>query len=111
MDTPSVFVESPILTGRVIAELYQNKDNILAELGGKISVTAELAKKFGIVDPISKITPPSIRSIKFLLPSIVLGKMNIKDKETKEKIEKILISLSPDILIPMKLMEGGTPNQ
>jgi hypothetical protein len=88
-----------------------------------ILFTAELAKKFSIADPISKITPqyhclgvpPSINFIGINISSdndinqlflylIVLGQI-------KEKIEKI--SLSPDLLIPMKLMEGGTrtPNQ
>ena len=111
LDTPAIFVESPQLTGKVISQMYLNNDHILEDIAGKVSITAELAKKYNIKDPISNITPPSIRSIKFLLPSIVLGKLKFENQKQREFIENLIIKLSPDILLPMKLMEGGAPNQ
>ncbi|KAJ1396684.1 hypothetical protein B484DRAFT_304517, partial [Ochromonadaceae sp. CCMP2298] len=61
--TPKCFVESPQLTGRAIAALYADP----AVPSGKVVVTAELARKYAILDPLTGITPPSIRSLKFLI--------------------------------------------
>jgi hypothetical protein len=83
LQTPTLFVESPTLSGRVIAALYNsNRDSKSNDKGidtskfdGKTAVVAEVAKAFGIVDPVSGVTPPSIRSLKFLIPSLVLSQV------------------------------------
>eukprot|EP01038_Epipyxis_sp_PR26KG_P004652 gene4652-6536_t len=125
--TPSIFIESPLLTGLVISKLYQNDDNNLEKLSGKVVVTAELAKSFQISDPKSNIIPPSIRSLKFLFPSLLLGNIkktifnnnnnnniinnNDNNNNIFEFLEKLIIFLSPDILLPMFVMQGGPPKQ
>ena len=100
------FVESPIFTGRVISSLYQNKDDYSSQLSGEYCVVAEYAKKFGIID-ISGTTPPSIRSLKFLIPSLLFANVKSLDSKTKE----LAISLTPDFLLPMSLMSGGPPSK
>lgn len=73
-------------------------------------MTAEVAKRYGIRDPVSQEIPPSIRSVKFLVPSLVLGSLSLSE-DSRRWIEPLLISLSPDILLPMSLMAQGTPQQ
>ena len=101
LGTPSDFIESPLLSGRVIASLY----NDINRKNGKVTVIAEAAKDYGIVDVNGKI-PPSIRSIRFLIPSLIYGKV-----ENPPMILKKLLDLVPDYLLPMSLMEGGPPPQ
>ena len=76
-------------------------------------MTAEVAKRYDIKDPISNYVPPSIRSLKFLIPSLILGSLKLSSAEkTKWKwLESWLISLLPDILLPMSLMAQGAPEQ
>ena len=69
-------------------------------------MVAEAAKELGVSD-INGNTPPSIRSLKFLLPSIILGKR--ENTEASKKWESWLYRLTPDVLLPMSLMAGGTP--
>lgn len=58
--------ETPIFTGRVIAELL--KEPNLIDLSGKLQIVAELAARYGIVDE-KGVRPASLRSLKFLLPA------------------------------------------
>lgn len=102
--TPMRFVESPLLSGRVVAELYKNRDGFRGQQAGKVCVTAEVAKRYGIVDPRTGEIPPSIRSLKFLIPSVLLGKMS---EEQARQLEDFLVKVSPDVLVPMQLM--GVP--
>jgi hypothetical protein len=81
----------------------------------QVAVVAEVAKRYGIRDPVSNEIPPSIRSVKFLLPSLVLGALpsddgNESGEGVKRKLlEDFLIALSPDVLLPMSVMAGGAP--
>mmetsp|Transcript_28634 Transcript_28634/g.39375 ORF Transcript_28634/g.39375 Transcript_28634/m.39375 type:complete len:168 (-) Transcript_28634:132-635(-) len=123
LELPQAFVESPQLSGKVIAALFEqgNDDGYLQEVAGKVCVTAEVAKKYSIVDPISLTIPPSIRSVKFLLPSLALGYMeNLRENDSsnlggkwynREKFERFLVGLAPDILLPMSIMAQGAPSQ
>ena len=91
----------------------------------KVCVTAEVAKKYSIVDPVSLTIPPSIRSLKFLIPSLALGYMeNRRENDSnnnlglkwnhwyqREKWEKFLIESVPDVLLPMSFMAEGAPSQ
>ena len=101
---PEPFVESPILTGRVIAAIYAKYNKEIKLKPGQICVVAELAKKLGVTDTKGTV-PPSIRSLKFLIPSLLLNKV----KNYPKQLEDFLISVSPDILLPMSIMEGGSP--
>jgi dehydrogenase/reductase SDR family member 1 len=102
LGTPSDFVESPRFTGRVIAALY-NEKNRQQKRNGKVTVIAEAAKELNVIDMNSSI-PPSIRSLKFLIPSLVYGKI-----ESRSALLKSVLNLVPDILLPMSFMEGGPP--
>lgn len=101
------FVESPQLTGLAIAALYSANDRYVNLQNGRICVTAEIAKRYNIKDPTTNITPPSIRSLKFLLPAVLLkGK---KPADVRQ-IEDFLVNYVPDALLPMSVMANGSPN-
>jgi dehydrogenase/reductase SDR family member 1 len=104
--TPSRFVESPYLSGEVIGALYAANDGYLDRISGQVAVSAELAKRYGIKDRISKLTPPSIRSLKYLIPALVLSK---RSREERKWLEDIICTLSPDILLPMSAMGSSPP--
>jgi dehydrogenase/reductase SDR family protein 1 len=104
LNTPKCFIESPELTGKAIAALYASDD--ASQNSGKVVVTAELAKKYSIVDPLSGITPPSIRSLKFLIPSVLLGKIA---PDIRDTWEERLIKWSPDVFLPMFVMAEPRP--
>lgn len=106
---PPEYVESPRLTGRVIAALYADTAK-RSERNGQVAVVAEVAREHKIVD-LSGSTPPSIRSLKFLLPAVILGKMGRerRDSDRGRLLQKWLQILAPDILLPMSVMAGGAP--
>ena len=60
---------------------------------------AELAQEYGFTDEFGK-QPPSIRSLKFLLPAYGM------DEETRKKTPSWLI---PDWKLPFFLMANGAP--
>lgn len=60
--------ESPLFVGRVIAALAAQPNTML--LSGKLQIAAELAKKYSVVDEKDN-QPASMRSLKFLLPSVL----------------------------------------
>eukprot|EP00607_Mallomonas_marina_P008743 CAMPEP_0182417230 /NCGR_PEP_ID=MMETSP1167-20130531/1662_1 /TAXON_ID=2988 /ORGANISM="Mallomonas Sp, Strain CCMP3275" /LENGTH=215 /DNA_ID=CAMNT_0024590639 /DNA_START=671 /DNA_END=1318 /DNA_ORIENTATION=+ len=104
---PKEFIETPLFTGRVIASFYDalDKKSVSSQTyNGKSIVVAELAKILGVVD-VSGCTPPSLRSVRFLLPSLLLNQFKIPPKQ----LENILIKITPDVLLPMSFMEGGPP--
>eukprot|EP01041_Mallomonas_annulata_P005391 gene5391-10780_t len=106
--TPNICIESPIFTGRVIAALYnglENKSLSTMKYNGKVSVVAELAKLLQVKD-INGNIPPSIRSLRFLLPSVVLNNF----EKVPVALEDFLMKFTPDILLPMALMAGGPPS-
>ena len=103
LGTPSEFIETPRLSGRVIASLFNDQER--SRRNGKVTVIAEAAKERGVTD-INGSIPPSIRSLKFLIPSLVYGK-----DDNPNPFIKTLLGLVPDVLLPMSLMEGGPPPQ
>ncbi len=62
--------ETPLLTGRVIASLLEQKNTI--SLTGKVQIVAELAQKYRIVDEDGK-RPVSLRSLRFIVPNAIPG--------------------------------------
>eukprot|EP01031_Cornospumella_fuschlensis_P039088 gene39088-47554_t len=104
--TPERFVESPQLSGEAIAALFSAGDGYLDKVSGKVVVTAEVAKKYGLKDRWTNHTPPSIRSLKYLIPALIFSKQS---PEVRRRYEDLVISLSPDILLPMSVMASPRP--
>lgn len=103
MYVPPQFVESPHLTGEVIASLFlENENQYLMKQNGNVVVTAEVAKYFGLKDRYSNVTPASIRSLRFLLPAMLLKNSN---SYIQESMGNLLSIVAPDILLPMSMMK------
>jgi NAD(P)-dependent dehydrogenase (short-subunit alcohol dehydrogenase family) len=80
--------ETPLLTGRVIAQLKSEAD--VMRRTGKVQIVAELARKYGIVGENGE-KPTSLRSLQFLLPFAFAGLRNYA-------------SFIPDIKVPWWLL-------
>lgn len=103
---PSSLIETPTFSGRVIAALYAADDSQKVLRSGEVHVGAEVAKMLGVNDVNGK-RAPSIRSLKFLIPALVLAKW----KDAGPDMESRLVDFSPDILLPMAFMADGAPDQ
>ncbi len=101
--------ETPRFTGRAIVavatdpflstESTASPSSQSAKKSGSFQVVAELAQDYGFTDENGK-QPPSIRSLKFLLPAYGM------DEETREKVPSWLI---PDLKLPFSIMANGAP--
>jgi dehydrogenase/reductase SDR family protein 1 len=89
--------ESPEFTGKAIVAVATDPDNMLKT--GMYQVVAELAQEYGFTDRHGRV-PPSIRSLRFLLPSYAF------DASTRDKIPSWLI---PDWKLPFWVMAQGAP--
>lgn len=89
--------ESPQFTGRAIVALATDQGNM--KKSGTYQVVAELASEYDFTD-ISGMRPPSIRSLRFLLPSYAF------DDATRGKVPNWLI---PDWKLPFWVMAQGRP--
>jgi len=101
---PRGCVETPRLSGRVLAALYLDED-LKARRTGDVCVVAELAKAMRVTD-VTGLTPPSIRSLKFLIPAVAIGRYG---KGMSEQTKRWLVENTPDILLPFSVMAGGSP--
>lgn len=88
-------VESPQFTGRAVVALCTDSPNM--KKSGSIQVVAELADEYDFTDIDGK-RPPSIRSLRFLLPNYAF------DAATRAKIPASWI---PDFKLPFWLMAQG----
>ena len=93
--------ETPRYTGRGVIAVATDQDDGTDSMAktGTFQVIAELAKEYGFTDENGR-QPPSIRSLKFLLPAYGL------DEETREKVPDWLI---PDWKLPFFIMAQGAP--
>ena len=89
--------ESPQLTGRAIVAVATDANNMVKT--GTVQVVAELAQEYGFVD-INGQQPPSIRSLRFLLPAYAM------DETMRQRIPTSWI---PDWKLPFWLMASGRP--
>lgn len=89
--------ETPGYTGKAIVAVATDEDNM--SKSGKYHVVAELAKDYGFKDENGK-QPPSIRSLRFLIPAYGL------DDNTRDKVP---LDLIPDWKIPFFIMANGKP--
>ncbi|CAN0010785.1 unnamed protein product, partial [Ectocarpus fasciculatus] len=92
-------METPFFTGRAVAALAADPD--ILKKTGKVQIVAELAKQYGFTD-VGGDTPPSIRSLRFLLPTYLFPKLLPEGT-------KIDTSSVPDWLLPMFIMANGKP--
>lgn len=89
--------ESPRFTGRAVVALALDPDNMAKS--GTCQVVAELADEYGFFDINGK-RPPSIRSLRFLLPTYGFN---------EEQREKIPSSWIPNWKLPFWVMAQGQP--
>lgn len=89
--------ESPEFTGRAIVAVATDTKNM--NKSGTTQVVAELAQAYKFTDTNGR-TPPSIRSLRFLLPAYGM------DEAMRSKVP---ISLIPDWKLPFWIMANGKP--
>jgi NAD(P)-dependent dehydrogenase (short-subunit alcohol dehydrogenase family) len=94
---PLVNAESPGYTGKAIVAVATDPENM--KKTGTFQVVAELAAEYKFTEEDGS-TPPSIRSLKFLLPAYGF------DEETRKKVDPNLI---PDWKLPFFIMANGEP--
>eukprot|EP00752_Nemacystus_decipiens_P004175 g3817.t1 len=92
-------METPFFTGRAVAALAA--DPTILTKTGKVQVVAELAKEYGFTD-VGGASPPSIRSLRFLLPTYLFPKILPKGVQVDT-------TSVPDWLLPMAVMANGKP--
>lgn len=97
--------ESPEFSGRAVAQLASLYKETLLERSGNVEVVAELATEFGFTD-IDGSQPPSIRSLKFLLPNFVFPQV---EAESGKPIPAWIKKNVPDILLPWSTFASGPP--
>jgi dehydrogenase/reductase SDR family protein 1 len=96
--------ETPQFAGRAVSILLAN-DAWRKERTGKVVVVAELAKELGFTDLDGRI-PPSIRSLKFILPNFVFPQI---EKESGSRLPSWITENVPDYLLPWSVFSGGPP--
>lgn len=89
--------ESPGYSGKAIVAVATDPDNM--KKTGTFQVVAELASEYNFTEEDGS-TPPSIRSLRFLLPAYGF------DEETRAKVDPNLI---PDWKLPFFIMANGEP--
>ena len=77
------------------------------ERSGNVEVVAELAKEFGFTEADGS-QPPSIRSLKYLLPNFVFPAIE-KDLEDGQEIPSWIKDNVPDFLVPWSTFSSGPP--
>lgn len=97
--------ESTSFSGKAVVALASlNRENIM-ERSGEVEVVAELAKEIGFTEEDGSI-PPSIRSLKYLLPNFVFPKI---EKESGKPIPTWVKDNVPDYLLPWSIFSSGPP--
>lgn len=99
--------ESPAFSGKAVVELAALPKDVMVERSGNVEVVAELATEFGFTDVNGK-RPPSIRSLKYLLPNFVFPSIE-KELEDGKEIPAWIKDNIPDILLPWSTFSSGPP--
>lgn len=95
---PLDHAESPRFTGRAVVNIALDDKNLIAK-SGTYQVVAELAQEYGFTD-VDGTIPPSIRSLRFLVPTYGLN---------AEQRKQIPAALIPDWKLPFWIMAQGAP--
>jgi len=96
--------ETPQFSGRAIASLLA-RPQLTEKRSGGVAVVAELARDLGFTD-IGGEMPPSIRSLKFILPGFVFPQI---EKESGAPLPVWITDNVPDYLLPWSVFSGGPP--
>jgi len=96
--------ETPQFTGRALATLL-SKPDLTSKSSGDVVVVAELAKELGFTDSDGRI-PPSIRNLKFILPSFVFPQI---EKQSGAPVPAWMTENVPDFLLPWSVFSSGPP--
>jgi len=90
--------ETPAYTGKAIIAIATDGETNMKK-SGSVQIVAEVATEYGFLEDNGS-QPPSIRSLKFLIPGYAL------DEKTRKKVPDWCI---PDWKLPLWLMAGGKP--
>ena len=101
---PLDHAESPEFTGRAIIAVLTDPNN--HKKSGTTQVVAELAQEYHFTDIDGTTTPPSIRSLRFLLPTYAMGG---DDDDARTRFNKIPPFLIPDWKLPFWILAQGKP--
>lgn len=99
--------ETPAFSGKAVVELAALSKDAMMERSGNVEVVAELATEFDFDDADGK-RPPSIRSLKYLLPNFVFPSIE-KELEDGKEIPAWIKDNVPDILLPWSTFSSGPP--
>jgi len=99
--------ETPSFSGKAVVELANLDKERMMERSGNVEVVAELAKEFGFTEADGS-QPPSIRSLKYLLPNFVFPTIE-KDLEDGQEIPSWIKDNVPDFLVPWSTFSSGPP--
>jgi dehydrogenase/reductase SDR family protein 1 len=90
--------ESPQFTGQAVVALATDKNN--EKRTGRVQVVAEMADEYDFDDVVTGCRPPSIRSLRFLLPTYGM---------TAEQRNNLSLKSIPDWKLPFWVMAMGKP--
>lgn len=96
--------ESPRFTGRAVCALATAPD-VMQARSGSVQVVAELGKELGFTD-VDGAQPPSIRSLKFILPNFVFPDI---EAQFRGPLPAWLTENVPDFLLPWSVFGAGPP--
>lgn len=97
--------ESPEFSGRAVVQLASLDKEAMMARSGHVEVVAEMAKELGFTDIDGK-QPPSIRSLRYLLPNFVFPQV---EKESGKPVPDWIKNNVPDILLPWSTFSAGPP--
>merc|ERR1712232_578837 len=89
--------ESTSFSGKAVVKLASLGETEMMLRSGQVEVVAELAKEFNFND-IDGNRPPSIRSLKYLLPNFVFPSIEKELGDTDKKIPDWIKNNIPDVL-------------
>lgn len=97
--------ETPRFSGRAVVELTKLPKDEMMKRSGQVEVVAELAAEFDFTD-VDMSRPPSIRSLRYLLPNFVFPTI---EKESGRPIPDWIKNNIPDLLLPWSVFSSGPP--
>ncbi|KAJ8609841.1 hypothetical protein CTAYLR_008132 [Chrysophaeum taylorii] len=102
--------ETPGFTGRALVKLLEQPPEIRRARSGTVQVVAELARELDFEDDGGR-RPPSIRSLRFLVPNFVLtdAKLRTFPPSIAPFLKAARDRLVPDVLLPWSVFSGGPP--
>lgn len=97
--------ETPAFTGEAVVALASADAEYLRGVSGTVQVVAELAAQLGFEDEGGR-RPPSIRSLRFLLPNYVFPAVRKQGLPVPDWLDDKV----PDVLLPWAVFSGGPPD-